>query len=134
MRQARLAAWISFELAGSFSNAWVSTLTSWKPSKACTPGTTRASVSIWVMRCSTDVSCFMLSSRAVVARSLVTCLTAAKVWQRVPAAQPQTEKALPWSVLRYNEDLDAYELNVADDQLRRAPALDTEWESGMVGA
>ena len=39
---------------------------------------------------------------------------------------------VPWSVLRYNEDLDAYELNVADEQLRRAP-LDIEWESGMVG-
>ena len=36
-------------------------------------------------------------------------------------------------MLRYNEDLDAYELNVADDQLRRAPALDTGWESGRVG-
>ena len=42
-------------------------------------------------------------------------------------------RALPWSVLRYNEDLDAYELNVADNQLRRAPALDTGWESGRVG-
>jgi len=42
-------------------------------------------------------------------------------------------RALPWSVLRYNEDLDAYELNVTDDQLQRAPALDTGWESGMVG-
>src|SRR5215469_13397605 len=94
MRQARLAAWSSFEFAGSFSNAWVSTLTSWKPSKACTPGnTTRASVSIWVMRCSSDVSCCILSSRAVAARFLVTCLTAAtQVWQRVPAAQPKTEK------------------------------------------
>lgn len=30
--------------------------------------------------------------------------------------------ALPWSSLRYNEDLDAYELNVTDDQLRNAPA------------
>lgn len=42
-------------------------------------------------------------------------------------------RALPWSMLRYNENLDAYELNVTDDQLRRAPALDTGWESGTVG-
>jgi PRC-barrel domain len=42
-------------------------------------------------------------------------------------------RALPWSMLRYNENLDAYELNVTDDQLRRAPALDTGWESGMIG-
>ena len=27
-------------------------------------------------------------------------------------------RALPWSALRYNPDLDAYELNVTDDQLR----------------
>ena len=31
-------------------------------------------------------------------------------------------RALPWSVLRYNEDLDAYELNLTEDQLRGAPA------------
>ena len=42
-------------------------------------------------------------------------------------------RALPWSVLRYNEDLDAYELNVTDDQLRRAPALDPSWDTGRVG-
>ena len=42
-------------------------------------------------------------------------------------------RALPWSMLRYNKDLDAYELNVTHDQLRRAPALDTGWESGIVG-
>jgi hypothetical protein len=41
-------------------------------------------------------------------------------------------RALPWSMLRYNEGLDAYELNVNDDQLRRAPALETGWESGMI--
>ena len=29
--------------------------------------------------------------------------------------------ALPWDSLRYNENLDAYELNVSDDQLRNAP-------------
>jgi hypothetical protein len=28
---------------------------------------------------------------------------------------------LPWSVLKYNEDLGGYEVNVADDQLKRAP-------------
>jgi hypothetical protein len=42
-------------------------------------------------------------------------------------------RALPWSVLRYIENLDAYELNLADDQLRRAPTLDGGTESGMVG-
>src|SRR6266480_6009961 len=31
-------------------------------------------------------------------------------------------RALPWSVLQYNEALDAYELNITDDQLRGAPA------------
>jgi hypothetical protein len=30
-------------------------------------------------------------------------------------------RALPWSVLRYNEDLDAYELNLMDEQLRVRP-------------
>ena len=30
-------------------------------------------------------------------------------------------RALPWSALRYNENLDAYELNVTEDQLRNAP-------------
>jgi hypothetical protein len=38
--------------------------------------------------------------------------------------------ALPWSVLRYNENLDAYELNIAEDQLRGAPALASGWETG----
>jgi PRC-barrel domain len=47
-------------------------------------------------------------------------------------------RALPWSVLRYDEDLDAYELNLTDDQLRGAPEseagfydtgrADREWE------
>jgi PRC-barrel domain len=32
-------------------------------------------------------------------------------------------RALPWSVLRYNPDLDAYELNATEDQLRNAPVL-----------
>ena len=41
-------------------------------------------------------------------------------------------RALPWSVLRYNENLDAYELNVTDDQLRGAPALASGWNTGSV--
>lgn len=35
--------------------------------------------------------------------------------------------ALPWSTLRYNEQLDAYELNVSDDQLRNAPLATTDF-------
>jgi len=35
--------------------------------------------------------------------------------------------ALPWSALRYNEDLDAYELNVSDEQLRNAPLASTDF-------
>src|SRR6201993_1017013 len=42
-------------------------------------------------------------------------------------------RALPWSVLRYNENLDAYELNIAEDQLRNAPALATGWDTGEIG-
>jgi PRC-barrel domain protein len=30
--------------------------------------------------------------------------------------------ALPWSMLTYNEGLDAYELDISEDQLRGAPA------------
>ena len=41
-------------------------------------------------------------------------------------------RALPWSVLQYNEDLDAYELNVTDDQLRGAPVLGSGWDTGRV--
>lgn len=33
-------------------------------------------------------------------------------------------RALPWSVLDYNTDLEAYELNLSDDQLRGAPTTD----------
>ena len=50
-------------------------------------------------------------------------------------------RALPWSALRYNEGLDAYELNVTDDQLRNAPlastdffetgAADRQWEDSI---
>src|SRR5580700_12352497 len=36
-------------------------------------------------------------------------------------------RALPWSALRYNEQLDAYELNVTDDQLRNAPLATTDF-------
>jgi hypothetical protein len=49
--------------------------------------------------------------------------------------------ALPWSALRYNENLDAYELNVTDDQLRNAPPAsndffdtgiaDRQWEDNV---
>src|ERR1700733_16087195 len=35
--------------------------------------------------------------------------------------------ALPWSALRYNENLDAYELNVTDDQLRNAPPASSDF-------
>ena len=44
---------------------------------------------------------------------------------------------LPWSVLKYNTQLDAYELNLTEDQLRGAPrrnpegrdaSYDREWE------
>jgi len=41
--------------------------------------------------------------------------------------------ALPWSVLRYNLDLDAYELNVTEDQLRNSPGLTTGWDTGVIG-
>src|SRR6185312_15508613 len=50
-------------------------------------------------------------------------------------------RALPWSALRYNEQLDAYELNVTDDQLRSAPLAgndffqtgiaDRQWEDDI---
>lgn len=33
---------------------------------------------------------------------------------------------LPWNVLTYNTDLDAYELNLTEDQLRGAPRLTPE--------
>ena len=42
-------------------------------------------------------------------------------------------RAVPWSALRYNEQLDAYELNVADEQLRSAPLAGTDFfETGAV--
>jgi sporulation protein YlmC with PRC-barrel domain len=40
-------------------------------------------------------------------------------------------RAVPWNALRYNAQLDAYELNVTDDQLRNAPLATTDFfESG----
>ena len=36
-------------------------------------------------------------------------------------------RALPWSALRYNDQLDAYELNVTDDQLQNAPLVSTDF-------
>ena len=42
-------------------------------------------------------------------------------------------RALPWSVLRYNERLDAYELDVTENQLRNAPVLATDWDTGEFG-
>ena len=40
--------------------------------------------------------------------------------------------ALPWHLLRYNENLDAYELNITEDQLRGAPAVVQGWDNGIV--
>ncbi len=41
-------------------------------------------------------------------------------------------RALPWHLLRYNERLDAYELNVTEDQLRNAPVLAGGWSDSSV--
>ena len=41
-------------------------------------------------------------------------------------------RALPWSLLHYNKDLDAYEQYATADQLRNAPALAGGWDSGKV--
>jgi sporulation protein YlmC with PRC-barrel domain len=38
---------------------------------------------------------------------------------------------LPWHVLRYSEDLDAYELNVTADQLRGAPRFGGTWDNDV---
>jgi hypothetical protein len=40
--------------------------------------------------------------------------------------------SLPWHVLRYNENLDAYEVNITENQLRRAPPPAGSWETGTV--
>ena len=41
-------------------------------------------------------------------------------------------RPLPWNVLRYNENLDAYELNLSEDQLRGAPSPARGWDTGTV--
>jgi hypothetical protein len=41
-------------------------------------------------------------------------------------------RALPWSVLKYNENLDGYELNVTENQLRGAPMPASGWDAGNV--
>jgi len=41
-------------------------------------------------------------------------------------------RALPWSLLHYNKDLNAYELYATADQLRNAPVLAGGWDSGEV--
>jgi hypothetical protein len=44
-------------------------------------------------------------------------------------------RALPWSMLKYNERIEGYELNVTDEQLRGAPppaAGWDAWDTGMV--
>jgi hypothetical protein len=40
--------------------------------------------------------------------------------------------SLPWHMLRYNESLDAYELNITEDQLHGAPAVAHGWDTGIV--
>ncbi len=39
---------------------------------------------------------------------------------------------LPWHLLHYNERLDAYEVNITEDQLRGAPAPAQGWDTGTV--
>jgi sporulation protein YlmC with PRC-barrel domain len=39
---------------------------------------------------------------------------------------------LPWHMLRYNENLDAYEMNITENQLRGAPAVAQGWDTGTV--
>ena len=41
-------------------------------------------------------------------------------------------RALPWSTLRYNERLDAYELNLTDDQHRTAPVVSNNYDTGEI--
>lgn len=41
-------------------------------------------------------------------------------------------RAVPWNSLHYNEQVDAYELNVSDDQLKNAPLVSTGFfETGV---
>lgn len=42
-------------------------------------------------------------------------------------------RAIPWHLLTYNERLDAYELNLSDEQLRAAPPPAQSWESWSTG-
>ncbi len=44
----------------------------------------------------------------------------------------QDYMALPWHVLRYNEDIDGYELNIDPDRLRGAPRYTGTWDSAPV--
>lgn len=44
----------------------------------------------------------------------------------------QDYSTLPWHVLRYSEDLDAYELNITPEQLKGAPRFSGEWDTGTV--
>ncbi len=37
----------------------------------------------------------------------------------------ESRRPIPWEALRYNEDLDAYELDIGEDQLRSAPSTRT---------
>ncbi len=39
---------------------------------------------------------------------------------------------LPWGTLHYNPDLDAYELDLSDEQLRESPARDAEGQEAAV--
>lgn len=52
----------------------------------------------------------------------------------------ESRRPVPWEALRYNEDLDAYELNIGEDQLKTAPEYadsddfdwsDRDWNRNM---
>ncbi len=52
----------------------------------------------------------------------------------------ESRRPIPWEALRYNEDLDAYELDIGEDQLRSAPQYtdseafdwsDADWNRSM---
>ncbi len=52
----------------------------------------------------------------------------------------ESRKPIPWEALRYNENLDAYELDINEDQLRSAPQYtdseafdwsDADWNRSM---
>lgn len=52
----------------------------------------------------------------------------------------ESRRPIPWESLKYNEDLDAYELNINEDQLRTAPEYtdddsfdwsDPDWNRNM---